>query len=308
MLILILILGSVVFILHASEILNVNNKNYKNDNAEKKCVSPNGEVENFNSLDQYNIGSYYYLGVNGCSQNYNKAYEYFIKSANQNNANAQLMISTFYFEGIVVNIDKDKAIEWLVKSANQNNALAEYNLGMLYLEGDGIKKDSKEAYKWLSKAANKNDERAQFNLSLMYRNGDGVQVDQNKSIEWLRKAAENGHIKAMNDLATLYLNGQGLNRNINNAKYWYLKSAKLGSSESAFSLGMIFISEGKYEDALPSLIYASDLGNENAMYNLGLMYENGVGVKADNKISFSWYQKAVKNGSNEAVQKLKQFQ
>lgn len=39
----------------------------------------------------HQIGSYYYLGVHGCSQDYKKAYEYFIKSANQNNANAQLM-------------------------------------------------------------------------------------------------------------------------------------------------------------------------------------------------------------------------
>lgn len=305
--IIILIFGCTSLFLHATENISGKNNNYKNNAFVDNCISANDEADLLNSSVQYKIGSYYYLGVNGCSKDYEKAYDYFIQSANQNNSNAQLMISTFYLDGIVVKADNGMAIEWLVKSANQNNTLAEYNLGMLYLEGKDIKKDSKEAYKWLFKAANKNDKSAQYNLSLMYRYGDGVEIDQKKSIEWLRKAAELGHMIAMYDLATLYLIGDGLGKNINNAKYWYIKSAQLGSSESAFSLGMLFFSEKKYEDALQNLIYATDLGNKDAMYNLALMYENGIGVKADNKKSLYWYTKAAEKGSNEAIQKLKEF-
>lgn len=100
------------------------NNNYKNKVSGDSCISSSDEADLLNSLVQYKIGSYYYLGVKGCSKDYEKAYEYFIQSANKNNSNAQLIISTFYLEGIVVKVDNSKAVEWLVKSANQNNTLA----------------------------------------------------------------------------------------------------------------------------------------------------------------------------------------
>ncbi|GHT71254.1 hypothetical protein AGMMS49950_07570 [Endomicrobiia bacterium] len=58
-----------------------------------------------------------------------------------------------YRDGEGVKQNYKEAINWYKKSAEQGNADAQYNLGVMYHEGKGAKQDYKEAISWFKKAA-----------------------------------------------------------------------------------------------------------------------------------------------------------
>lgn len=53
-----------------------------------------------------------------------------------------------------------KAFEYFLKSAQQENPQEQLGLGYMYLNGYGVKKDSNIAFDWLSKAAKQGNEDA----------------------------------------------------------------------------------------------------------------------------------------------------
>jgi len=52
---------------------------------------------------------------------------------------------------------------------------------------------------------------------------------------------------------------------------------------------------------------AADQEYADAQYQLGVMYENGWGVDANNKEAVQWYKKAAEQGNTDAQNKLKNF-
>lgn len=54
--------------------------------------------------------------------------------------------------------------------------------------------------------------------------------------------------------------------------------------------------KGDFDTAIPLFKKSADSGNAEAQLALGLIYETGMGVKADAKEAFSWYQKSAKQG------------
>ncbi|TAH01778.1 MAG: sel1 repeat family protein, partial [Sphingobacteriales bacterium] len=60
----------------------------------------------------------------------------------------------------------------------------------------------------------------------------------------------------------------------------------------------------KYEAAILPLSKAAEQGYARAQYNLGLMYEEGIGVLQDKKEAISWYFKAAEQGVADAQYNL----
>ena len=58
-----------------------------------------------------------------------------------------------YAEGHGVPKDYEKAFIWFEKAAEQNNILALYNLGLMYRDGQGVAQNNKKSYIMLSLAA-----------------------------------------------------------------------------------------------------------------------------------------------------------
>jgi uncharacterized protein len=90
-----------------------------------------------------------YQNGQGVLQDYHKAMEFYVKSANQEDANAQFNIGIFSFHSNIILATDDliwtgfmykngqgvpqdyhKAMEFYLKSANQGNAFAQNNIGM----------------------------------------------------------------------------------------------------------------------------------------------------------------------------------
>jgi len=64
------------------------------------------------------------------------------------------------------------------------------------------------------------------------------------------------------------------------------------SAEKLYREGKALYDDKKYEQAVPKLKAAAEKGHKKAQYRLGLCYDKGRGVKEDDKLAFSWYQKS----------------
>jgi TPR repeat protein len=141
---------------------------------------------------QFKLGSYFYHGEVIVLNEQTKEF------ANYN----------YYYNGEIVEKDKDKAAEWLHKAAHQGHALAQYKLGDCYRYGEGVEQDKARAIEWYLKAAEQNCVEAEFELGWCYEDGNGVPQDYAKAAEWYTKAAEHSHGGARDYLNELKRTGK----------------------------------------------------------------------------------------------------
>jgi len=67
------------------------------------------------------------------------------------------------------------------------------------------------------------------------------------------------------------------------------------------TLGVAYQGLKQNSDALAAYRKAAEAGDDNAEYNIGLMYEQGEGVPKDARQALEWYRKAVAHGSAQAM-------
>lgn len=84
---------------------------------------------------------------------FKRALNLLLPLAEQGDAEAQLKVGIFYFNGEGVKQDYAEAAKWLLPSAEQGNQLAQGQIGTQYSQGWGVKADHAEAYFWLSMAS-----------------------------------------------------------------------------------------------------------------------------------------------------------
>jgi len=130
-----------------------------------------------------NLGSCYVKGL-GIEKNASKAFEWYLKAAEQNDPAAQYLVANRYFDGNGVPQNNAKGIEFLEKSVNQEFVPAQYQLGEMYVTGQVLPKNEAKAVKILQKAANQGDADAQKLLAYLqqnkqpyYQGGDGSSIE-----------------------------------------------------------------------------------------------------------------------------------
>src|SRR2546430_16350108 len=84
---------------------------------------------------------------------------------------AQYQLGRCYANGKGIEKDEVKAFEWYKKSAKQEDSNAQYQLGQCYKDGIGVEKDEVKAFKWYKKSAKQGNSNAQNKLVLCYESG-----------------------------------------------------------------------------------------------------------------------------------------
>ncbi len=238
-----------------------------------------------------------------------------IDNANRGDPNAQNKLGNIYCEGDGVSQDYNEAFKWYTKAAEQGYAKSQFNLGLMYCYGEGVQQDSNEAVKWFTRAAEQGKSYAQYSLGLMYYYGDEIPQDYNEAIKWFSKAAELGDANSMFKLGEIYSYGEGVAEDSNIAVEWYLEAAQAGNVEAMYELGDRFnFGRGVTEDANKAAewygkaieLYRrdADAGDKDAMYKIGFMYETGRGVDKNYEEARNWYKKAIELGGHEANKRL----
>lgn len=86
--------------------------------------------------------------------------------------------------------DYESAFQWYRKAADQGDASAQAMLGLMYAQGQGVALDDAEAVRWYRIAAEQGNSSAQWNLGLMYAGGRGVPRNDARAVYWLAKSAQ----------------------------------------------------------------------------------------------------------------------
>lgn len=146
----------------------------------------------------------------------------------------------------------EEAFDWFMKAADGGNAAAQYNLGLCYRNGWGVASDSLESFNWFMKAAEGGNASAQYKLGLCYLDGKGVVPDSLESFKWINKAAEQDHTGALNQLAYCYAEGIGTDADMSMAHSTIDKAIQMDPDEANLydSKGEFYIMAGDKENAL----------------------------------------------------------
>ncbi|KAJ3097083.1 hypothetical protein HDU97_005291 [Phlyctochytrium planicorne] len=130
----------------------------------------------------------------------------------------------------------DHAFDWFTKSAEQGNAEAQHRLGDCYWYGNGVEKDFKNAAKWYLESAEQGNLNGQYGIGWCLHKGEGFRRPYlHEAVKWYTLSAQSGrgNSAAQNLLGTLFESGfhedgQPLKKDLVKAREWYTKAANQG--------------------------------------------------------------------------------
>ena len=193
------------------------------------------------------------------------------------------------------------------------------NANIAYKKGMEAQREHRydAAFEYFKKAAEKGHPEAQYELGCCYSKPEGTALDNSEAIKWLRKAAEQGHMDAQYGLGRLYQAGVGVRKSTDEAIFCFEKAAEQGHKDAPYQCGICYFdptdcSFGMLKDpsfrelikdsakkALPWYKKAADMESKQACYNIGLLYEYGLGVDKDCREAIKWFQKTDYKGKDE---------
>ncbi len=254
------------------------------------------------------MGKIYYYGRGGVNINFNKAIEYYLMAANNEESEGMWRVGVCYQLGHGIAVDENEAVEWYRKSARKDNPTGQWRLGECYYKGCGIEIDYTKAVEWYTKAAGHGNATGQGLLGFCYYNGCGIEKDYTKAVEWFTKAAEQGHSEGQWRLGNCYYGGHGIEKDYVKAVEWYTKAAEQGHSAGQWSLGNCYYNghgiEKNYIKAIEWFKKASEQGFSWAFYQLAVCYKNGHGVPVDYVTALEYVNKAENMGGEKMKEKV----
>lgn len=158
------------------------------------------------------------------------------------------------------------------------------------------------------KIRSKDDKVAQFLLGKMYYNGVGVEIDKNKSIELFKISAQNDFFRSLNFLG--YIHGYSDIENINydDAFNYYRKAAKLGYCVAIYNLGNMYERgmgvEKNLSIAHDLYLLSAKQKYANALCALGMLYHSCEGFEKDIQKAKMLYTLAANQNHTEAMANL----
>ena len=191
---------------------------------------------NMRSYVWYRIGKMHCYGL-GTEQDYEKAFEWFLKSAQEGNKFAQYSLANLYYYGNGVEKDLSQAFLWYRKSSEQGQPYAPYAVAQMYDKGEYVSQSEETAQRYYKVALSgfleleskgQADDNLYYKLGAMYKKGLGTEIDIPKAIEYFEKSAEN--MWSTYQLGRLYLFGaEGVEKDKEKAAQWLTKSANDGN-------------------------------------------------------------------------------
>ena len=184
----------------------------------------------------YRIGKMHCYGL-GTEQDYEKAFEWFLKSAQEGNKFAQYSLANLYYYGNGVEKDLSQAFLWYRKSSEQGQPYASYAVAQMYDKGEYVSQSEETAQRYYKVALSgfleleskgQADDNLYYKLGAMYKKGLGTEIDIPKAIEYFEKTTEN--MWSTYQLGRLYLFGaEELEKDKEKAVEWLTKSANDGN-------------------------------------------------------------------------------
>ncbi|MDX1737273.1 MAG: tetratricopeptide repeat protein [Alphaproteobacteria bacterium] len=116
--------------------------------------------------------------------------------------------------------------------------------------------------------------------------------------------ADQGDPRASHALGVLHEKGLAPNSSIGSALEWYKKASELGHKPATSRLAEYYLANSQHYESVPYLRTLSESGDASAAYNLGIIYEYGLGVGKNLLMASEYYSDAIKLGHQDALVQL----
>ncbi|MGK9126272.1 SEL1-like repeat protein [Olivibacter sp. SA151] len=193
----------------------------------------------------------------------------------------------------------DEAYVLLKQAADQGYADAMSDLGYIHTTFEEFLDDEK-GFHWYLKGAELGSAYALNGLGLCYQHGYGTDQDYAKAFAYFKQAAEAGVVYAYVNLGMAYTDGIVVEQDMKKA-YQYLKRAENLGRPAYDYLGYVAKETGYYDEALSYLRQGSKEGSAYCTYLLAIMYQDGLGCRADNRKALSTFKKANEMGDINSI-------
>lgn len=248
---------------------------------------------NMRSYVWYRTGKMQCYGL-GTEQNYEKAFQWFLKSAQEDNKFAQYSLANLCYYGTGVEKDLPQAFLWYQKSSSQGQPYASYAVAQLYDKGEYVSKNAETAQGYYKvallgflKLENKDqaDDNLYYKLGSMFKNGLGTEADISKAIDYFKRSAEMNNKNGLYEYGKALIQGKHIEADLNKGLECIEKAIKLGNTNAKRFLALEFISGGYFpqdiEKGIAMLTECADEGDSFACFKLGQIYLKGEIVPQD---------------------------
>ena len=259
---------------------------------------PRYEGQNMKSADMrsyvwYRIGKMHCYGL-GTEQNYEKAFEWFLKSAQEGNKFAQYSLANLYYYGNGAEKNLKEAFGWYMRSAKQGQPYASYAVAQMYSKGEYVEHDEKTAQEYYNQALSgflkleadgQADDNLFYKIGAMHKNGLGTEADMNKAIDYFKRSAELNNKNGLYEYGKALLIGENITQDIPKAMDCLEKAVRLGNLNAKRFLALEYISgehiEQDIDKGIEMLTECADGGDPLSCFMLGRIYFKGEFVNRD---------------------------
>ena len=259
---------------------------------------PRYEGQNMKSADMrsyvwYRIGKMHCYGL-GTEQDYEKAFEWFLKSAQEGNKFAQYSLANLYYYGNGVEKDLSQAFLWYQKSASQGQPYASYAAAQMYSKGEYVAENKETAQRYYKAALSgfleleskdQADDNLFYKIGVMYKNELGTEADISKAIDYFKRSAEMNNKNGLYEYGKALIQGNHIEADLEKGLECVEKAMKLKNSNAKRFFALEYISGEHFsqdiEKGLFMLTECADKGDSFACFQLGQFYLKGEIVTQD---------------------------
>jgi len=163
---------------------------------------------------------------------------------------------------------------------------------------------TKKKFKKLLHKAKNGDVNAQWEVAYYLTEGfvdkeNNILLKPNlkKAYYWYKLSAKNGNSSSQAVLGDWYSRNED-KRDIKKAIYWYKKSYKQGNAIGAYNMACTYRDMQKYKKAFYWYQCAVKLDDYDALFEVGLCYLFGIGVKENHAIAYASLQEVLNEENN----------
>jgi len=216
-------------------------------------------------------------------------------SAEAGQVEFQYELAYLYLRQPFLDPDASQAIYWFEKAIAQGNQDAYYHLGTLYLHDERVTSDYVKAREYFEKAVAAGDELAKDNLGHMLAAGQGGPKDLVRAETLLSEYAAEDHFRQYY-LGKRFLYGEDFAIDYDKARHWLEKSCAAGNDYAKLALAELKLldpqNDQDYLQAKAEFEANAPLWHTEALFGLGKIYEEGLGVSRQPIKALMYYQLA----------------
>lgn len=255
----------------------------------------------------YRLAQCYRDGI-GTKKDDQKAANLFEQASNHGIFDATVDLALCFLNGTGREMDKEKGIAMMKDSIEQGSIYAARCLAQCYITKNGVEEEGDEkAIDLLRTAQSCGDLESTYLLAKSIRKKGLEEMDFDlleEAMSLFEKAAMKGHPGASHEFAMIYSQGFEIYIDKEKAFEFFQIASQKNHPQATTELGKLYEKQHENEKAFKSYQKASNLGDNDGLYHLGMCYLKGIGVDIDKGKGRSLIEKAAEAGIVDAKYQL----